>query len=203
MLRIGLTGGIGSGKSTIAALFAAHGVPVIDADVIAHQLTLPGTSATARILRAFGPDIADTNGGIDRQRLARRIFKDRNERARLEGILHPLIRAEIQRRQENLDAPYCLLVIPLLFEAGQRDMVDRVLVADVDESAQIARVAARDGRSEAEIRAIVASQIDRQQRLKMADDCINNTGDLAGVRAQVEALHRKYLALARDASSGH
>lgn len=203
MLRIGLTGGIGSGKSTIAALFAAHGVPVIDADVIAHQLTLPGTSATARILQAFGPDIADTNGGIDRQRLAQRIFKDRNDRARLEGILHPLIRAEMQRRQENLGAPYCLLVIPLLFEAGQRDMVDRVLVADVDESTQIARVAARDGRSEAEIRAIVASQTDRQQRLKMADDCINNTGDLAELKAQVEALHRKYLALARDASNGH
>jgi len=201
MLRIGLTGGIGSGKSTIAALFAEHGVPVIDADVIAHQLTLPGTSTTTQVLQEFGPDIADTNGGIDRRRLAHRIFHDRNERARLERILHPLIRTEMLRRQENLDAPYCLLVIPLLFEAGQRDLVDRVLVADVDESTQITRIAARDGRSEAEIRAILSSQTDRAQRLKMADDCITNTGDLAELKAKVETLHRKYLALAMDKSS--
>lgn len=201
MLRIGLTGGIGSGKSTIAALFAEHGVPVIDADVIAHQLTLPCTSTTIQVLQEFGPDIADTNGGIDRRRLAQRIFHDRNERARLEGILHPLIRTEMLRQQDNLDAPYCLLVIPLLFEAGQRDLVDRVLVADVDESTQITRIAARDGRSEAEIRAILSSQTDRAQRLKMADDCITNTGNLAELKAKVETLHRKYLALAMDKSS--
>ena len=203
MLRIGLTGGIGSGKSTVAALFAAHGVPVIDADVIAHQLTLPGTPATARILQAFGPDIAAAGGGIDRQRLARRIFNDRDERARLEAILHPLIRAEIQTRVDNLDAPYCLLVIPLLFEAGQMDLVDRVLIVDVDEDTQIARVAARDGRSAAEIRAILASQTDRAQRLKIADDCVANTGDPAGLKTRVEALHRKYLALALDRSNSH
>lgn len=200
MLRIGLTGGIGSGKSTIAALFAEHGVPVIDADVIAHQLTLPGTSTTTQVLQEFGSDIVDTNGGIDRRRLAQRIFNDRNERARLERILHPQIRTEMLRRQENLDAPYCLLVIPLLFEAGQKDLVDRVLVADVDESTQITRIAARDGRSESEIRAILSSQTDRAQRLRMADDCITNTGDLAELKAKVETLHRKYLALALDKS---
>lgn len=203
MLRIGLTGGIGSGKSTIAALFAAHGVPVIDADVIAHQITLPGTAATTQILQTFGPGITDANGGIDRQRLAQRIFNDRKARARLEAILHPLIRAEMQRQQEVLDAPYCLLVIPLLFESGQRDLVDRVLVADVNESTQITRVAARDGRSETEIRTILSSQTDRAQRLKMADDCITNTGGLAELKAKVETLHQKYLALARDASNGH
>ena len=201
MLRIGLTGGIGSGKSTIAALFAAHGVPVIDADVIAHRLTLPGTSTTVQILQEFGPEIADANGGIDRQRLAQRIFSDRKERARLEGILHPLIRAEMQHQQDTLDAPYCLLVIPLLFETGQEGQVDRVLVVDVDEGTQIARIAARDGRSEAEIRAILSSQTDRAQRLKMADDRITNTGDLAELKAKVETLHRKYLALALDKSS--
>jgi dephospho-CoA kinase len=201
MLRIGLTGGIGSGKSTIAALFAAQGVPVIDADVIAHRLTLPGTSSTVQILQEFGPEIGDANGGIDRQRLAQRIFSDRKERARLEGILHPLILAEMQHQQETLDAPYCLLVIPLLFETGQEDQVDRVLVVDVDEGTQIARVAARDGRSEAEIRAILSSQTGREQRLKMADDSITNTGDLAELKAKVETLHRKYLALAPDKSS--
>jgi dephospho-CoA kinase len=196
MLRIGLTGSIGSGKSTIAALFAAHGVPVIDADVIAHQITLPGTATTTQIVQIFGPDISDTHGGIDRQRLAQRIFSDRKERARLEAILHPLIRAEMLRQQENLAAPYCLLVIPLLFEAGQQDMVDRVLIVDVDEHTQIARVVARDGRSEAEIRAILSAQTDRAERLKMADDRITNTGDLTQLKTQVETLHRKYLALA-------
>jgi dephospho-CoA kinase len=203
MLRIGLTGGIGSGKSTIAALFAAQGVPIIDADVIARQITLPGTIATAQILQIFGPDIADTHGGIDRQRLARRIFSDRNERTRLEAILHPLIRTEMLRQQDKLDAPYCLLVIPLLFEASQQDMVDRVLVVDVEEHTQIARVEARDGRSEAEIRAILANQIERAQRLKMADDSITNTGELTQLKAQVETLHRKYLALALEKPNMH
>jgi len=201
MLRIGLTGGIGSGKSTIAALFAAHGVPVIDADAIAHQLTLPGTPTAMQVLQLFGPDIAATAGGIDRQRLARRVFNDPVARAQLEEILHPLIRAEMRRHQNIIDAPYCLLVIPLLFETGQSDMVDRVLVVDVDEDSQIARVAARDGRSAAEIRAILSAQTGRAHRLKLADDVIANTGDLAALKAQVDALHRKYLALATGRSS--
>jgi len=202
MLRIGLTGGIGSGKSTVAALFAARDVPVIDADAIAHQLTFPGTSATAGILQAFGTDVADNSGGIDRKRLAQLVFNNRAERARLEKILHPLIRAEMQRAQNGLTAPYCLLVIPLLVETGQHDLVDRVLVVDVEESTQIARVAARDGRSETEIREILATQADRAQRLKMADDRITNSGELAELEDQVETLHRKYLALAQDVSSG-
>lgn len=197
MLRIGLTGGIGSGKSTIAALFAAHGVPVIDADAIAHRLTLPGLPATARILQVFGPDVADAGGGIDRKRLAQRIFQNQSERTRLENILHPLIRAEMLAAQEGLDAPYCLLVIPLLVEADQRDMVDRVLVVDVEQNTQIARIAARDGRSETDIRAILSTQADRTERLNLADDCIVNNGDLAKLKAQVDGLHRKYLALAR------
>ena len=201
MLRIGLTGGIGSGKTTIAALFAAHGVPVIDADAIAHQLTLPGTPATNWILKLLGPEIAASVGSINRQRLAQRIFSDSEARAQLEKFLHPLIRAEMQRQQKNIDAPYCLLVIPLLLETGQRDMVDRVLVVDVDEESQITRVAARDGRSIREIRAILSTQFDRAQRLKMADDVITNSGDVASLKTQVDALHRIYLALATEKSS--
>lgn len=202
MLRIGLTGGIGSGKSTVAALFAARGIPVIDADAIAHQLTGPGTATTARILQTFGPDIGNADGGLDRQRLAQRIFTDRKEREHLEAILHPLIRAEMLHQQEALDAPYCLLVIPLLYEAGQTDMVDRVLVVDVNEDTQVARVAARDKRSEAEIRAILLAQADQAQRLRMADDRITNNGGLDELQSQVEALHRQYLALAAGKPKG-
>ena len=194
MLRIGLTGGIGSGKSTVAALFATHGIPVIDADVIARQLTVPGTNATARILDTFGPDIADADGGIDRKRLAQRIFNNRSERLRLENILHPLIQTEMQHQLEALDQPYCLLVIPLLFESAQTNLVDRVLVVDADEETQIARVAKRDGRSETEIRAILSSQLARSQRLKSADDHISNNGDLIELKNKVEKLHQYYLA---------
>lgn len=199
MLRIGLTGGIGSGKSTVAEFFAAHAIPVIDADAIAHGLTLPGTAATQRIIQAFGPDIAEKGAGINRKQLAQRVFNSPAERARLEEILHPLIHAEMQRISESLTAPYCLLMIPLLIETQQQDLVDRILVIDVDENTQVMRAQARDGRKAEEIRAILSVQADRAQRLKQADDCITNTGDFSALKIQVEALHRKYLALAAQA----
>ena len=201
MLRIGLTGGIGSGKSTVSALFAARNISVIDADAIARRLTLPNTPATQQIVRILGTDIVASDGGIDRRHLAKRVFANPAERARLEEILHPLIRAEMEREQETLHAPYCLLVIPLLVEAGQRDLVDRVLVVDVPENIQIARAQARDGRGETEIRAILSAQASRDQRLKMADDCITNDGDLVALNIQVESLHLKYLALAAEKHS--
>lgn len=196
MLRIGLTGGIGSGKSTVAALFAEHAVPVIDADAIAHQLTLPGGIAIAQIVQAFGTDILAPDKSLDRKRLAARIFNDSAQRTRLEAILHPLIRAEMQSAMDKLKAPYCLLVIPLLIETRQQKLVDRILVVDVDEITQLQRTQARDGRSADEIRAILAAQIDRSQRLKQADDYITNNGDREALKTQVDALHRKYLSLA-------
>ena len=202
MLRIGLTGGIGSGKSTVSALFAARGVPVVDADAIAHRLTLPNTSATQQIVRLFGPDIVSDDGGVNRQHLAKRVFANPAERAQLEKILHPLIRAEMQREQEGLLAPYCLLVIPLLIEAGQRDLVDRVLIVDVEEHVQISRAQARDGRSESAIRAILKVQTTRDQRRMTADDIITNNTDLAALKPQIESLHQKYLAMAKAKHGG-
>ena len=196
MLRIGLTGGIGSGKSTVANLFKALGVPVIDADVIAHRLTQPGEPATQQILAAFGPEIADDEG-IDRKRLAQRIFSNPPERQRLEAILHPLVRTAMQQEVRQVQAPYCLLIIPLLIEAGQRDLVDRVLVVEADDSIRIRRVQARDGRSEAEIRAIQANQASRAACRAAADDIIQNDGDLEELSKQVTALHAGYLRMAQ------
>lgn len=196
MLRIGLTGGIGSGKSTVAMLFAEHAVPVIDADAIAHQLTRPGGVAIEPIIQAFGPDILAPDKSLDRKRLAARVFNDPVQRARLEAILHPLIRAEMQSAMRRLKAPYCLLVIPLLIETQQQDLVDRILIVDVDEKTQIERTLVRDGRSADQIRAIIAAQIDRSQRLKLAHDCISNNGDMSALKDQVDTLHRKYLSLA-------
>ena len=196
MLRIGLTGGIGSGKSTVAALFAEHAVPVIDADAIAHRLTLPDGIATEKIIQAFGTDILAPDKSLDRKRLAARVFNDPSQRARLEAILHPLIRAEMQSAIHEVKAPYCLLVIPLLIETQQQDLVDRILVVDVDKKTQLQRTRARDGRSVDEIRAILAAQIDRSQRLKQADDHITNNADLGALKSQVDALHRQYLSLA-------
>lgn len=195
MLRIGLTGGIGSGKSTVAGLFAARGVPVIDADEIARRLTRPGEPAVEEIAATFGADLV-RNGVLDRRRLAARVFQDSVDRQRLESILHPRIRAAMQQEVEGLNSPYCLLVIPLLIETGQRALVDRVLVVDVDERTQIDRIRRRDARGDAEIHAILAAQVSRARRLQEADETVTNDGDVAALGPQVEALHRKYLELA-------
>jgi dephospho-CoA kinase len=198
MLRIGLTGGIGSGKTTVADMFAGHGVPVIDADEIARALVTPYQPAYDEIIEAFGRAIVDDDGNIDRDKLRQLVFDNTQRRQELEAILHPRVRTEIHHRSLELDAPYCVIVIPLLIEADQLDLVERVLVVDLDEEKQVQRVGARSGLSEAEVRKIIAAQIERSERLRHADDVIENNADLASLEAQVEKLHRRYLTLARE-----
>lgn len=196
MLRVGLTGGIGSGKSSVARLFAARGVPVIDADALAHELMSPAGAAFREIVERFGRAILDRAGDIDRRRLGERVFADPAERRALEAMLHPRIRAAMTERAGALAAPYAVLVIPLLVETGERAGVDRVLVVDCPEEEQIRRAAARDGRGADEVRSIMAAQAARAERLRQADDVIVNDRDLASLEREVERLHRYYLALA-------
>lgn len=197
MLRIGLTGGIGSGKTTVAELFASHGVPVVDTDSIARELAQPGQSALREIVARFGPDVLNDSGHLDRARLRRRVFADATERKALESILHPRIRATVNERVAALNAPYCIIVIPLLVESGyEKKMVDRVLVVDCPEIQQISRVAARSQLTEPQIRAIMEAQATRAERLQHADDVIVNDGDLASLEVEVVNLHARYLELA-------
>ncbi|MFP4602625.1 MAG: dephospho-CoA kinase [Halochromatium sp.] len=195
--RVALTGGIGSGKSTVAEHFAALGVAVSDADAIAHRLTAADGAALPAIAAAFGTEMIDPNGALDRARLRGRVFSDPDARRQLEGILHPLIRARMLEETERVSAPYALLVIPLLFETGQQALVDRVLVVDVPEAVQIARVQSRSGLARAEIERIVASQIGRAERLAAADDVLDNRGEASALAPRIARLHRRYLEHAR------
>jgi len=196
MLVIALTGGIGSGKSTVAERFAELGVPIIDADRISHHLTGPRGAALEEIFEAFGSSVMDSEGALDRAVLRRIVFSDANARKRLEYILHPRIRARMTEELSAIRSPYAILVIPLLFEAGQTDLGDRILVVDLPESEQVRRVQARSNLEPDEIRRILASQVSRSRRLEGADDVIDNSGDPEALTNQVERLHRIYLALA-------
>ncbi|WP_296805809.1 dephospho-CoA kinase [Thiocapsa sp.] len=196
MLVIGLTGGIGSGKSTVADALAARGAAVIDTDVIARELTEPGQPALAEIAAAFGNNLIAGDGRLDRDALRAQVFSDPEARVRLEGILHPRIKDRMLERLAALHAPYAVLVIPLLFETNQHTLVDRVLVVDIPESAQRERVRRRSGLTHGEINRIVASQISRAERLARADDILDNSGERPALLAQVEHLHGKYIALA-------
>lgn len=199
---VGLTGGIGSGKSRAAGAFAALGADVVDTDAIAHQLTAPGGAALGAIVEAFGTDAIDATGAMDRARMRERVFRDQSARQRLEAILHPIIRIESQRLVAAAKAPYVVLVVPLLVESrGYRDRVGRVLVVDCPEEQQLERVGARSKLAPAEVRRIIAAQLPRARRLEAADDVIDNSGDIAALEAQVLALHRRYLELARLAGS--
>jgi dephospho-CoA kinase len=192
MLRVGLTGGIASGKTEVARLFSELGIPVIDADRIARELVEPGTDAYAEVVRTFGKDVVSAEGPLDRKRLRDIVFDDPGQRKQLEAILHPRVRDEIVRRVADLAAPYCLIVIPLLVESGMQDLVDRVLVVTASPEVRIERVVARDGISADQARSIMDAQADEELRIGEADDVLNNEGDRAELRDAVSALHRRY-----------
>jgi dephospho-CoA kinase len=197
---IALTGGIAAGKSTVEQRFAALGVHVHDADQAAREVIEPGTDGLAQIIEAFGHEVIGADGRLDRPMMRQRIFADREARHTLEAIVHPRVRLWLQQRALADTGPYCLLAVPLLAEhIGHYRWVDRVLLVDVDEATQIRRLVARDGIDEALARRILDSQATREQRLAVADDVIDNSGDAAALDARVAALHAQYLALAANA----
>lgn len=195
---VGLTGGIGSGKSAAADCFAALGAAIVDADAIAHDLTGPGGGAMAAIESEFGKAVVAADGRLDRALMRRLAFADPGVRQRLEDILHPLIRVQADVRCRNAlaaGAPYVILVVPLLVESGDyRHRVDRVIVVDCDDEARIARVMARSGLTRAEVERIMGAQAGRDVRLAAADDIVDNGGSLDDLASQVAEIHRRYLA---------
>lgn len=192
MLRIGLTGGIGSGKSTVAACFERLGIPVIDTDAIARELVAPGSEGLRLIVDAFGPQVLGSDGTLDRAALRRRVFGDQDARRRLETILHPRIRQRMRERAAAATGPYVVLVIPLLIEHSWTDEVDRVLVIDCTPQTQLRRTVARDHVSAEQARAVLHSQASREERLAAADDIIDNDSDRQDLDAAVADLDRQY-----------
>jgi dephospho-CoA kinase len=191
---IGLTGGIGSGKSTVADRFAALGIAIVDADLAARHLTAPGGKAIDAIRSAFGARFVRADGSLDRDAMRGHVFADPAERRRLEAILHPMIRAEGERERAEATSPYVMLVVPLLFETGSRaSTVQRTLVVACEQAVQIERVMRRSGLVEAEVRAILAAQLSNAERVARADDVIDNSGSPDLLDAPIERLHRQYL----------
>jgi dephospho-CoA kinase len=196
MLRVGLTGGVASGKSTVASLFAQRGATVLDTDQIARDVVEPGKPALGALVNALGGGILDADGRLDRALLRRRLFGDPQERREIEAILHPAILAELERRSGAAPGPYQLFVIPLLVENRLETLVDRILVIDCPEEQQIRRLMDRDGESREAALRMLGAQASREQRLAAAHDVIDNGGDTADLTAQVAALDRKYRDLA-------
>jgi dephospho-CoA kinase len=196
-----LTGGIASGKTAVSELFGELGVPIIDTDCIARELVEPGRPALLAIVDAFGPECLDANGRLDRRAMRSLIFSDPAAKARLEGILHPLIQAEVNRRASGLASDYCIVVIPLYAGSGAYDRVDRVLVVDADEDTQISRVMKRDRITRESAEAILENQIDRRRRLALADDIIVNEDGFSELKQKVRNLHSVYLSIARRRAS--
>jgi len=201
MFKIGLTGGIASGKSTACRLFAQHGIPIIDADVIARQLVEPNQEAYNEIVDVFGSKICGPNGELNRTYLRQLIFTDAIAKQQLEMILHPRIRLQLIQQSNTLNTPYCILAIPLLIEAKMAELVDRILVIDIDLSLQITRLCRRDNVTIDNAQSIINSQASRQQRLDCADDVIANNNGFENINKRVDNLHKKYLSLANNSSS--
>lgn len=190
---VGLTGGIGSGKSTVAERFAKLGIAIVDVDLAAHRLTAPGGEAIPAIRAAFGSSFIAADGSLDRPAMRAHVFADAGERRRLEAILHPMIRVASDRECAAATSPYAMLVVPLLFESERAGSVQRTLVIACDEDVQIARVMRRSGLTEAEVKAIIATQMPAPERIARADDVIDNSGDATGLDAPVARLHQRYL----------
>ena len=201
-LRIGLTGGIASGKTAVADAFARLGVPIIDTDRLAREVVEPGEPALAAVVAEFGPEILRADGRLDRARLRTLVFADAARRRRLEAILHPAIRAATAAAIGAVTAPYVVVAIPLLVESGQSSAYDRVLVVDCPAETQLARLLDRDRETPEVARAILAAQAGRDARLAVADDVLDNTGSLADLQAAVRRLHERYLALATSPEIG-
>ncbi|BCS50309.1 dephospho-CoA kinase [Aeromonas jandaei] len=197
MYVVAITGGIGSGKTTIANQFAELGIDVVDADVIAREVVESGTPALAAIADHFGPDVMTPDGQLDRRRLREQVFSDPSAKAWLNALLHPLIRSEMQRQCAAARSPYCMLVVPLLVENKLTGLANRVLVVDVDEATQIERTCRRDGVTAEQAKAIIAAQASRSERLAAADDVIENAnGSEMAIKARILTLHETYLAFA-------
>jgi dephospho-CoA kinase len=200
--RIGLTGGIASGKSTVANLFAALGITIVDTDLLAREVVAPGSALLPRIAGHFGAQVLQKDGSLDRAALRSRVFENPAERQWLERLTHPAIRELTDKRCESATSDYVIVAIPLLVETAGAERFDRVLVVDCSPEIQLARLQARDGTTRAEAQRMLAAQATREQRLAVADDVVTNDGDLAALREQVEKLHRQYLKLASAQSDG-
>lgn len=198
MLKIGLTGGIGSGKSTVTALFSAYNIPVIDADIIAHQLVEPGQPALDLLQQVFGKTIINPDHSLNRNQLREIIFSDSAKKAQLEAILHPLIFQKMQSECDKQTAPYCILSIPLLIETKRTSFVDRILIIDCPVEIQVERVKLRDQLSTKRILSIISSQVPRNIRLSYADDIIDNSNSSTQLAEQVKKLHNQYLLFNSD-----
>ncbi len=194
-LRIGLTGGIASGKTTVANFFADLGVPVIDTDVIAREVVAEGAPALAQIRAEFGDDVFNDDGTLDRKAMRKLIFSDDSKRRQLEGILHPRIREAALIQAEAVTDPYMIIVVPLLVESPMKEFMDRLLVVDCSEEIQLNRLLARDTENDEQARRIIAAQASRNERLAIADDVVLNDAGLDQTRTRIEALHKEYLEL--------